>query len=44
MLFGSKSGYCMKFIPYTGQDKEGNQINSASKNVNLFKCLIIANF
>lgn len=43
-LCESKSGYCMKFKIYTGQDKDKNSITSASENVTLFMCTPIANF
>lgn len=43
-LCESKSGYCMKFKIYTGQDKVENSITSASENVSMFMCIPIANF
>lgn len=42
-LCESKSGYCMKFKIYRGQDKEKNSITSASENVAMFMCTPVAN-
>ncbi|XP_015185810.1 PREDICTED: piggyBac transposable element-derived protein 4-like [Polistes dominula] len=43
-LCESKSGYCIKFQTYTGQDNMNNSITNSSENVTMFMCTPISNF